>query len=34
MMDIAFVVLIVAFFAGSWGLVRFCASLLPRGNTK
>jgi hypothetical protein len=32
MMDIAFVGLLVAFFAASWGLVRFCASLLPGGN--
>ena len=28
MMDIAFIALIVAFFAASAGLVRFCANLL------
>jgi hypothetical protein len=32
MMDLAFVALIVGFFAVSVGLVRFCASLLPRGD--
>jgi hypothetical protein len=32
MMDIVFVVLIVAFFAASVGLVRFCANLLSGGS--
>ena len=32
MMDLVFVVLIVAFFAASVGLVRFCANLLNKGN--
>ena len=32
MMDIVFVVLIVAFFATSVGLVRFCANLLSGGS--
>ena len=32
MMDFVYVVLIVAFFAVSVGLVRFCAKLLSQGN--
>jgi hypothetical protein len=32
MMDITFLTLIIGFFAVSVGLVRFCASLLPRGG--
>jgi hypothetical protein len=32
MMDLAFIAMIVGFFAVSVGLVRFCASLLPRGG--
>jgi len=32
MMDIVFVALIVAFFAASAGLVRFCATLLSGGE--
>jgi hypothetical protein len=32
MMDLAFITMIVGFFAVSVGLVRFCASLLPRGG--
>jgi hypothetical protein len=31
-MDLPFLALIVGFFAISVGLVRFCASLLPRGG--
>jgi len=31
-MDIVFIALLVGFFAASVGLVRFCASLLPRGG--
>jgi hypothetical protein len=31
-MDLLFLALIVGFFAISVGLVRFCASLLPRGG--
>jgi hypothetical protein len=32
MMDLVFIVLIVAFFAASVGLVRFCANLLSQGK--
>jgi hypothetical protein len=32
MMDLVFIVLIVAFFAACAGLVRFCAGLLSKGN--
>ena len=32
MMDVVYIVLIVAFFAASVGLVRFCASLLSKGG--
>jgi uncharacterized membrane protein len=31
-MDLIFLALIFGFFAASVGLVRFCASLLPRGG--
>jgi uncharacterized membrane protein len=31
-MDLLFLALIIGFFAVSIGLVRFCASLLPRGG--
>jgi len=32
MMDLTYVVVIVAFFAATVGLVRFCANLLSRGR--
>jgi hypothetical protein len=32
MMDIVFIALIVAFFAATAGLVRFCASLQAKGG--
>lgn len=32
MTDLVYIVLIVAFFAASVGLVRFCAALLSGGN--
>ncbi len=31
-MDVVFIVLIVAFFAASAGLVRFCANLMGKGR--
>lgn len=34
MMDLAFVVLTVVFFAGSWWFVRACASLEPKEEKK
>jgi hypothetical protein len=32
MMDLIYIVVIVGFFAGSVGLVRFCANLLAKGG--
>jgi hypothetical protein len=32
MMDVVFVVLIVAFFASTVGLVRFCDALMDKGD--
>lgn len=33
-MDILYIGLTLAFFALSWGFVRFCASLAPAGEEK
>ena len=33
-MDIVYVAAIVAFFAATWGLVRFCAALMREGEAK
>lgn len=33
-MDVVYIAAIVAFFAVTWGLVRFCAALMEQGDSK
>ena len=33
-MDIVYLVALLAFFAATWGLVRFCAALMEQGDSK
>ena len=33
-MDIVYLVALLAFFAATWGLVRFCAALMKQGDSK